>query len=104
MARIVASTNSLWVGKELYPGEKYISFDKTVFNHPTSKIVVPTLSELRNDIADVLAVQITENTRDEVISLLALQLCHTRYGCIYCSDWKAPNGVRKVLDAPVIND
>ncbi len=102
MARIVKSQDGFWVGKELYKAERYISFDNTIFSHPRKQVVKVSWQELTDDILQILHVQVLTTASDATLQKIALELCRADIGCFYCSDWQAPYGVRKILNAPKI--
>lgn len=101
MAQIVKSEKGYWVGEELYKGEQYISFDDVRFFHPIEKIVTVDYIQFVTDIKEVLSVTLENNTPNKVIKMLSYELCNSEHGMMYVLDWKAPFGVRKVIDAPI---
>ena len=103
MPKIVLSIDkTTWVGKELYPGEQYISFDEYKFNvNPSNIILNPELTEVETDIERLLNITITSLTPITIIKLLAKQLCNPEYTnnkCLYFSNYKAMYGVSKCLN------
>lgn len=102
MAQIVKSENGYWVGKELYKGEQYISFDDKRAFHPIEKIVVVDRHVITNDILQHFGVRVLPDASDEIISVLSKELCHSKNGVCYLLDYRAPFGVRKIIDAPKI--
>ena len=100
MAQIVKSERGYWVGKELYKGEQYISFDAVRFHHPIEKIVVVSIDELAADILKHFSISVLQQTPKHVINTLASELCNSEIGMVYLLDYRAPFGVRKIIDAP----
>ncbi len=104
MAQIVKSENGYWVGKELYPGETYISSDPVRYFHPREKFSRPTFDEVRLDISNLFTVEISENTPDEVKRKLFTELCNSKFGMLYVLDHKSPFGIQRVIDPPVSSE
>lgn len=102
MAQIIKSEGGYWIGKEIHPGEQYMSFDKTKYDHPSAKIVPVKIEELHADIALHLGVVVSAQTPDKILRLLADELCHSSIGMIYVIDYKSPFQVRKVVDPPYV--
>jgi hypothetical protein len=98
MAQIVLSVDeTTWVGKELYPGEQYYSFDKIRFNVKLEDIVLePDFHSLQNDIYNYTKVNISKDTPNNVIKTLCKMLCQpliTNKKVVYFSNLKAKYGV-----------
>ena len=95
MPQIVLSTDkTTWVGKELYPNERYISFDESDI------ILDAQLSTLATDIEMLFDITICPTTHIDIIKLLARQLCNPKYTnnrCLYFSNYKAKYGVSKYI-------
>jgi len=100
MAKIALSEEGYWLGKELYKGQKYMSRGNTYFNHSKKDVLKVTISDLSQDIERMLNVTISLNTNDNLVKLLARELCHKKYGCKYCIDPKAKFGVQKIVNPP----
>lgn len=100
MPQIVLSTDkTTWVGKELYPNERYISFDEYQFKVDESDIILDVqLSTLATDIEMLFDITVCPTTHIDIIKLLAKQLCNPEYThnkCLYFSNYKAKYGVSK---------
>ena len=99
-AQIVISTNGFWVGKELYEGERYISFDPIRKFLPIEDVRTVTIETIISDIEQNLKIKTTQETPDSVIRDLAQKLCSEKFGMLYCFDYRAPFGVRKIFNPP----
>jgi hypothetical protein len=95
-AQIVISTQGYWVGKELYPGERYISSDPKRYYHPLSQVVVPDYDTLFDDIERIFKVKVAGETPVWIFKKIAYELCNSSIGIEYCYDEKAPFRVRKI--------
>lgn len=104
MPKIVLSTNGKdWVGKELYLGERYISFDDVKFDIPKEDIVLePTEQQLIDSISQLFKIQITPKSPifKEIVNLLTNQT-YTNGMCMYFSNWKAKYGVSMYMGIDV---
>ena len=103
MPQIVLSVDkTTWVGKALYSGEQYISFDDYRFNVNSSDIILePDQQQITADIERLFNITIYSTINLEIYKMLARQLCnpnHTNGQCLYFSNYKATFGISKCLD------
>jgi len=98
MPKIVLSLEGYWVGKELYEGDGYISFDEVCHNVSIKRVAVVSMEEILFDIQEHMRISASEHSDMDILKTLAHELCnHSKYDMIYCIDRKAPLGVRKIL-------
>jgi hypothetical protein len=104
MPQIVLSTNGKdWVGKELYPGEQYVSSHDVKFKVSKEDIVLePTEQQLINSIDQLFKIQITSESPifKKVVDLLTNQT-YTNGMCMYFNNWKAKYGVSMYMGTDV---
>lgn len=92
---VLSSDGSSWIGKELYPGEIYMSFDAVKFDVPKEDIILePTEQQLIDSIKQLFKVDINIESPifKKIVELLAEQQ-YTNGMCMYFLNWKSKYGV-----------
>ena len=77
---VLSSDQTTWVGFELYPGERYTSFDDVCFNVSLDDIVVePTIEQIFEDIEIYLKIKLASDTPPSLVLDIVQYLCQPRY-------------------------
>lgn len=100
MAAIIVEEHGVWMGKQLYKGQYYMSVGSNKKEIQLEKTPVKVdLPTLEADIEKHLGVKLTFKTKKQTILVLAEELCRTSYGKLYCrDDQETKYGVRKIID------
>lgn len=96
MPKLTKSDNGYWIGHEMTWGSSYSTTDSYV-ELPRNKIITATTDQIKEDIEKYLNVTVGKNCYATTFKILAKELCHSRWGMIYCIDYNAKYAVRKII-------
>lgn len=100
MAKLTKSDNGYWIGHEMTNGSSYSTTDSYV-ELPRKQVKIATTDQIKEDIEKYLNVTVGQNCHATTFKVLARELCNSKWGMIYCIDYRANYGVRKIFQSTV---